>query len=116
MMPKIRLKRGDQVVVLSGKFKGQSGPVLAVWPKLGKVTVAGINKGQRVLKVPNQAVQRREVTKPLAVSKLAIIEPKSGRPSRLYHQTDKNGLKQRYFCRTRQPVPAPKPVKIKEAL
>ncbi len=99
---KIRLKKDDTVVVLSGKYKGKTGKVLAVHPDLNKVTVEGINVVKKHLK-PNKEYPQGgiiDITKPVFVSKVAIFEPTSKKPSKISYQIDKDGNKKRVFKRT----------------
>jgi large subunit ribosomal protein L24 len=79
-----KIKKGDQVVVLSGKDKGRTGEVVQAMPKDGKVLVRGINVHARHRK-PSQAnpqggIERKEA--PLHVSKVAIATA-DGKPSRV---------------------------------
>lgn len=99
---KIRLKKGDTVVVLTGKQKGQTGTVTAVHPSLNKVTVEGINIVKKSIKPNQQHPQGAivELTKPIWVSKVAIVEPTSKKPSRIGYQVDKDGAKTRVFKST----------------
>lgn len=99
---KIRLKKGDKVVVRSGKFKGQTGEVTKVHPKLNKVTIDGINVVKKAVK-PDQTHPRGgiiEVTKPLWVSKVALIEPTSKKPSKIGYKVTKEGVKTRVYKRS----------------
>jgi large subunit ribosomal protein L24 len=99
---KIRLKKGDNVVVLAGKYKGKTGIVEATHPTENKVTVTGINIVKRATK-PNRTYPTGgiiEITKPIWVSKVAIVEPTSKKPSRIGYSTDKDGKKVRMFKRT----------------
>jgi large subunit ribosomal protein L24 len=96
---KIRLKKGDLVQVLAGKYKGKQGKVLAVHLKENKVTVEGINIVKKHQK-PNQAHPQGgiiELTKPLWVSKVAIVDPSAKKPSRIGYALDKDGNKTRVF-------------------
>lgn len=96
---KIRLKKGDTVVVRTGKYKGQTGKVVATHPSENKVTVEGINIVKKAVK-PNKAHPQGailEITKPIWVSKVAIVEPTSKKPSRIGYQLDKDGNKTRVF-------------------
>lgn len=96
---KIRLRKGDNVVVLAGKQKGKTGKVVAVHPKDNKVTVEGINIVKKHVK-PNQQYPQGgiiELTKPVYVSKVAIVEPTSKKPSRIGYQIDAEGNKTRVF-------------------
>lgn len=99
---KIRLKKGDSVVVLSGRYKGKTGKVSATHPSLNKVTVDGINIIKRHVK-PSRANPQGailELTKPIWVSKVAIVEPSSKKPSRIGYKIDSKGAKTRVFKRT----------------
>lgn len=96
---KIRLKKGDNVVVLAGKEKGKTGKIEAVHPRDNKVTVTGINIVKKHVK-PNQAHPQGgiiEMTKPIWVSKVGIVEPTSKKPSRIGFSIDDNGKKTRVF-------------------
>lgn len=99
---KIRLKKGDTVVVLSGKDKGKTGTVQQVHPQENKVTVEGINVVKRHLKPTRVNPQGGivEVTKPIWVSKVAIVEPTSKKPSRIGYSIGKDGAKVRVFKKT----------------
>jgi large subunit ribosomal protein L24 len=96
---KIRLKKGDNVVVLSGKYKGQTGTVTATHPAENKVTVEGINVVKKAMKPNKQYPQGGivEITKPIWVSKVAIVEPTAKKPSRIGYMTNKDGKKTRVF-------------------
>jgi large subunit ribosomal protein L24 len=99
---KIRLKKGDTVVVLAGKYKGKTGKVLATHPSENKVTVEGINIVKKHVK-PNRANPQGgivELTKPMWVSKVAIVEPTSKKPSRIGYSLAKDGTKTRVFKKT----------------
>ncbi len=72
---KIRIKKGDTVIVRSGKYKGQTGKVLATHPTENKVTVEGINIVKKHQK-PNRAYPQGgivEITKPIWVSKVGVV-------------------------------------------
>ena len=99
---KIRLKKGDSVIVTTGKYKGQTGKITAVHPKDNKVTVEGINIVKKHMK-PNQTHPQGtilEITKPMWVSKVAIVEPTSKKASRIGLKLDKDGNKTRIFKTT----------------
>lgn len=99
---KIRLKKGDTVVVRTGKHKGKTGKISAVHPTLNAVTVEGINVVKKHQK-PNRAYPQGgiiELTKPIAVSKVAIQEPTSKKPSKIGYKVDKEGNKTRVYKRT----------------
>lgn len=99
---KIRLKKGDTVMVRSGKYKGKTGKVTAVHPSENKVTVEGINIVKKHVK-PNRANPQGgivEITKPIWVSKVGIIESGEKLPSRIGYQVGKDGAKIRMYKRS----------------
>jgi len=95
-MASARIKKGDTVVVLSGKDKGRTGEVTKAMPKDGKVLVAGVNVAVRHRK-PSQAnpqggLDRSEA--PLHISKVALADPKDGKPTRVRFE-ERDGKKVR---------------------
>jgi large subunit ribosomal protein L24 len=92
---KMRLKKGDTVMVRSGKYKGKIGKVMQVHPKDNKVTVEGGN----VVKRHNKPTQQRpqggiqELTKPIWVSKVGLLDNVAKKPSRIGFKTDAKGNK-----------------------
>lgn len=103
---KIRLKKGDTVVVRAGKDKGKTGTVRSVHPAENKVTVEGINIVKKALK-PSQSHPQGgivELTKPIWVSKVSIVEPSSKKPSKIGYIIDKNGKKTRLYKRSGKPI------------
>lgn len=99
---KIRIKKGDTVMIRAGKFKGKTGKVLAVHPTENKVTVEGINIVKRHRK-PTQLKPTGgidEITKPIWVSKVGIVDSASKKPSRIGYAIDKEGKKIRIMKTT----------------
>ena len=96
---KIKLKVGDSVIVRTGKYKGQTGKISAVHPTSNTVTVDGINVVKKHVKPDRQHPQGDivELTKPIAVSKVAIVEPTSKKASRIGYKVDAKGNKTRIF-------------------
>lgn len=103
---KIRLRVGDTVVVRSGKYKGKSGKVTAVHPTENKVTVEGINIVKKHQKPNNKYPQGGiiEITKPIWVSKVSIVEPTTKKASRVAYTFDKDGKKVRVFASTKKEI------------
>ena len=90
----MKLITGDKVKVLSGKYKGKTGKVLQVFPKMGTASVEGINLRQKHLKAQgkNQG-QKVEFPAPLHTSKLMLIDSKSGKPTRVGYKVVVDGGK-----------------------
>jgi large subunit ribosomal protein L24 len=98
---KIRLQKGDTVVVISGKYKGKTGKVTALHRTENKVTVEGINIVKKHVKPNRQHPQGSivELTKPIWVSKVAVVDG-SKKPSRIGYKIGKDGTKARVFKTT----------------
>ncbi|MEK9196161.1 MAG: 50S ribosomal protein L24 [Patescibacteria group bacterium] len=103
---KIRLQKGDTVVVLAGKDKGKTGVVEATHPKENKVTVKGINMFKKTVKADkkNPAGGIIDITKPIWVSKVALQEPTSKKPTKIGYKLSKDGGKVRIYKRTNKEV------------
>lgn len=96
---KIRLSKGDTVMVRTGKDKGKTGKIVAVHPSLNKVTVEGINVVKRAVK-PTRAMPQGgiiELTRPVWVSKVAIVEEGGKKVSKIGYKLGKDGAKSRIF-------------------
>ena len=100
-MSAAKIKKGDKVVVLSGKDKGKHGEVVRSMPKDGKLVVAGVNIAVRHRKAsqanPQGGLERREA--PIHASKVAIEDPKTGKPTRVRFE-ERNGKKVRIAVRS----------------
>lgn len=96
---KIRIKKGDTVVVRSGKYKGKTGKVTSVHPSTNQVTVEGINIVKRHIKPSRENPQGGivDITKPLYVSKVGIVEPTSKKPTKIGFSIGKDGKKVRIY-------------------
>lgn len=105
-MYKIRLKKGDTVVVTAGKYKGKTGKIVATHPKDNKVTVEGINVVKRHIKPtqikPQGGIEQKTV--PMWVSKVALVDPSDKKPTRVGYKLDKQGNKVRIYKRSGKEV------------
>lgn len=104
-MAAAKIKKGDSVVVRSGKDKGRTGTVLQVLPKDGKVLVEGVNVAARHRK-PTQAnpqggIDRREA--PMAISKVSLADPKDGKATRVRFEV-KDGKKVRVAVKSGETI------------
>ncbi|WP_232495565.1 50S ribosomal protein L24 [Novosphingobium kaempferiae] len=103
-MAAAKIKKGDAVVVLSGKDKGRTGTVLQVLPKDGKVVVEGVNVATKHRK-PTQANPQGGIDRvpaPMAISKIAIAD-KDGKPTRVRFET-KDGVKVRVAVKSGETI------------
>lgn len=96
---KIKLKKGDTVIVLAGREKGKTGTITATHPSENKVTVEGINVVKKHVKPNKQYPQGGiiDITKPIWVSKVAIVDPSTKKPSKIGMSVDKDGKRTRVF-------------------
>ena len=84
MAAKMKIKKGDDVVVLTGKDKGKTGSVLRAMPKERRVLVQGVNVVKRHMRAsPGQTAGIVEKETPIHVSNVALIDPKTQRPTRV---------------------------------
>ena len=103
-MAAAKIRKGDNVVVLSGKDKGRTGTVMRVMPKDGKVVVDGINVAARHRK-PSQANPQGGIDRspaPMAISKVAVAG-KDGKPTRVRFE-EKDGRKVRIAVKTGETI------------
>ena len=104
---KLHLAKGDTVRVIRGDDRGKEGKILHVHPKVFKVTVEGVNivkKHRRARKAEEQS-EIVEMAAPIAASKVMLLDPKSGEPTRVRRQRDKDGTVERIAVKSGQPIP-----------
>lgn len=96
---KIRVKKDDKVMVRSGKYKGHVGKVIAVHPRDNKITVEGVNIAKKHVKPNKQYPQGGiiEITKPIWVSKVGILDPIKKKPTRIGYVLKSDGTKVRTY-------------------
>ena len=94
--PKLKIQKGDQVVVLTGKDKGAKGEVLKVLAEKNRAVVSGVNIAT-VHKKPTQTTKGgiERIEKPLHISNIALADPKDGKPTRVGYTILKDGKKVR---------------------
>jgi large subunit ribosomal protein L24 len=79
-----KIRAGDQVIVIRGDDKGKRGKVSRVMPDRGLVVVEGVNRVKRHVKAtPQRPGGILEVEAPLAASKVMLIDPEGGKPTRV---------------------------------
>ena len=87
-----KIRRDDTVVVISGAHKGERGKVLRVVPKRDLVVVEGVNLVYRHVRPSRRNPQGGRLQKeaPLQVSNVAVLDPKTGRPSRVHFEVERD--------------------------
>ncbi|VAV88703.1 LSU ribosomal protein L24p (L26e) [hydrothermal vent metagenome] len=101
MSIKLKIRKGDRVVVLTGKDKGKKGSVMSVSPKTNKAVVDGINIVKRHTK--QSASQEGGIIAkemPIHISNLAHLDPKDNKPTRVGFKINKDGSKVRIARRS----------------
>lgn len=96
MTNKLKIKKGDEVIVTTGRDAGKKGNVLKVLPKENRVVVQGINVVKRHTK-PSMAGAGGIVEKEASIhaSNVSLIDPKSGKATRVGYKVEKDGSKTR---------------------
>lgn len=93
---KMKIKKGDQVIVLTGKDKGKKGEVLRAIPTEDRVVVQGVNVAKKHTK-PTQfapgGIESHELS--IHVSNVALADPKTGKPTKVGFKVAKDGKKSR---------------------
>ncbi len=102
----MKIKKGDTVKVLSGKDRGKTGKILAVHPGLDKVVVENVNLHTRFerSRKAGQPGTRVTMPSPLHASKVQLVDPSSGKPTRIGYKVLENGNKQRVARKSGQAV------------
>ena len=100
-MMKFKIKKGDKVVVITGRDKGKSGEVLRVLRDEGRVIVQGVNMIKRhTRQSPGQPGGIVEKEAAIHISNVAHIDPKSNEPTRVGYKRLEDGRKVRYAKRS----------------
>ena len=105
MGQKFKIKKGDRVIVTTGRERGKTGDVISVLRKEDRVLVQGINMIRRHTK-PGQMNPGGIVEKeaPIHISNVAHIDPKTDKPTRVGYRTTDDGRKLRYAKRSGEPI------------
>jgi large subunit ribosomal protein L24 len=106
-MAGMKIRKGDRVVVLSGKDKGKEGVVMFAYPADRKVIVDGVNIAKKHQKPTRATMQGGIIDKemPIPVSNVAVISPQDGKATRVGYRFDGDGNKIRICRRTGADLP-----------
>lgn len=103
----MHVSRGDTVRIMRGDDKGKEGAVIRVDLKKARVTVEGIN----IVKKHRRARRAEEesgiiaMPAPMAASNVMLLDPKSGKPTRVRARIDADGTKERISAKSGEPIP-----------
>lgn len=95
-MIKLKLKKGDEVIVITGKYKGKKGKIIKIFPEQNKAIVSGINvvrKHTKASQVSDGGIIAKEL--PIHISNIAHIDPKSGFHTKVSFRILEDGSKVR---------------------
>src|SRR6478736_4673891 len=100
--PKLHIKKGDTVQVIAGDDKGKSGKVLELFLEKNRAVVEGVNIVTKHMKPsagkPEGGIKKTEAT--IHVSNLALVDPATGKPTRVGRKLNEKGKLQRYAKKT----------------
>ena len=105
-----RLQKGDQVVVITGKDKGKKGKVMRFFAENDRVLVEGVNLVKRHMR-PNPRMQQGgilEREQPLHASNVMLVDPSTGKGTRIKLKTDDKGVKTRVAVKSGEEIPSPR--------
>ena len=105
-MVKLHIKKGDNVYVNAGDDKGKTGRVLQVFPKKMRAIVEGVNIITKATK-PNAKHPQGGLIKmeaPIHISNINLIDPKTGKPTRVSRKVNDNGRKVRIAKRSGEEI------------
>jgi large subunit ribosomal protein L24 len=97
----MKIRKGDQVIVVAGRDRGRTGEVIAAYPDQGKVLVQGVNMVKKNKKVTHQGARGAkeggitQAEAPINVSNVQLADPDSKRPARVGYRFDEDGNKLR---------------------
>ena len=108
-MASLKIKKGDHVIVLTGRDKGKHGEVVEMLPKENRAVVRGVNVMRRHVK-PTGVKQGGIVSKEASIdlSNLALEDPKDGKPTRIGFKVLEDGKKVRFAKRSGEIIPETK--------
>lgn len=112
-----RLQKGDQVVVIAGKDKGKKGKVMRLFKEENRVTVEGVNLVKRHMR-PNPRMQQGgilEREQPIAASNVMLVDPSTGKGTRIKVKVDDKGVKTRVAAKSGTEIPSPRTATAKDA-
>ena len=112
-----RLQKGDNVIVIAGKDKGKKGKVMRLFNETDRVVVEGVNLVKRHMK-PNPRMQQGgilEREQPLAASNVMLVDPSTGKGTRIKVKTDDKGNKIRVAVKSGTEIPSPRKANAEKA-
>lgn len=108
-MGRIRIAKGDTVIVIAGDDKGKSGKVLKVFPEKNRLIVEKVNFVKRHIRPTQRNTQGgiQEKEAPIHISNVQLVDPKSGQPTRIGIRPNSEGVRERISKKSGDVLPRP---------
>lgn len=102
----MKIKKGDNVMVMAGKDRGKTGKVIQVFPMEGKVVVEGVNATVKHAKTRKQGEkgQKIEYNGPINASNVMLVDAKTGKPTRVGYKVMEDGRKVRVMKKSGETI------------
>ena len=102
----MKIKKGDNVRVMAGKDKGKTGKVMQVFPQDGKIVVDGVNKTVKHAKTRKEGEKGQKIDffGPINASNVMLIDPKTGKPTRIGYKVMEDGRKVRMAKKSQETI------------
>jgi len=102
----MKIKKGDNVRVMAGKDKGKTGKVMQVFPQDGKIVVDGVNKTVKHAKTRKEGEKGQKIDffGPINASNVMLIDPKTGKPTRVGYKVMEDGRKVRMAKKSQETI------------
>lgn len=106
---KLKIVKGDRVRIIRGNYRDVEGTVMEVMKDSGRVRVEGVNLRKRHTRPSQQSPEGGIISfaAPIDVSNVMLIDPASGKPSRVRTRIEEKGTKERISVKTGNPIPKP---------
>ena len=106
---KLKIVKGDRVRIIRGNYRDVEGTVMEVMKDSGRVRVEGVNLRKRHTRPSQQNPEGGIISfaAPIDVSNVMLIDPASGKPSRVRTRIEEKGTKERISVKTGNPIPKP---------
>jgi len=102
----MKIKKNDNVMVMAGKDKGKTGKVMQVLPAENKIVVDGVNKTVKHAKTRKQGEKGQKIDffGPISASNVMLVDPKSGKPTRIGWKVMEDGRKVRVAKKSQETI------------
>jgi|SRR3989338_1253192 len=102
----MKLRKGDKVIVITGKDKGRSSTIVRVFPREHKVVLDGLNLVKRHRRATQRARKGQIIDKPMPIhaSNVMLVDPKSGKPTRIKFTRGKDNVRIRIAIKSGQAI------------